>query len=196
MTVSAAKNDVLDIQFQDIDRSDAIEAAIREKAAKLLRHDHRIASCRVVVSCPKARGHRGHLYKIGIDVGIPGEDAVLVDRDNGLDHAHEDIYVAIRDAFAATRRRLDERAQRRTGTIKHHDAAPHGRVTQIFHPKGYGFIRASTGEDVYFHRHAVTDEGFDALDVGSEVRFAVAENESEHGPQATTVIRVAKHHLA
>jgi ribosomal subunit interface protein len=196
MTGSAPNGDVLDIHFNDIDRSDAIEAAIREKAAKLVEHDARIASCRVVVSRPKARGRRGHLYKVRIELEIPGGTDVIVDRDAGIDHSHEDVYIAIRDAFAAAERRLEERVSRHKGAIKHHDAPPHGRVSQVFHPKGYGFIRASTGEDVYFHRNALAQGDFDALEVGSEVRYAVAETESEHGPQATTVIQIAKHHIS
>lgn len=122
MTVSAAKSDVLDIQFQDIDRSDAIEANIREKAAKLAEHAARTTSCRVVVSRPKARGHQGHLYKVRVELEIPGRAFIVVDRDPGLDHSHEDVYVAIRDAFAAAGRRLEEQMERREGRGKYHEA--------------------------------------------------------------------------
>ena len=33
------------------------------------------------------------------------------------------------------------------------------------------------------------------LEVGSEVRLVVAEGEGEHGPQASTVVPVGKHHI-
>jgi ribosome-associated translation inhibitor RaiA len=95
-----------------MDRSEAIVAAIRTRADKLVAHDPRVMRCRVVVSMPKARGHSGHLHKVAIEISLPGEADVFVDHDNGMDHAHEDIYVAIRDAFAAARRQLAERGQR------------------------------------------------------------------------------------
>lgn len=118
MVISAMKNEFLDIRFQDIDRSPAITEAIRARADKLPLHDSRISSCRVIVSRPKSRGHQGHLFKVAIDIAIPGEADVVVARDHGLDHAHEDVYVAIRDAFAAARRSLAERAQRRADTVR------------------------------------------------------------------------------
>jgi len=185
----------LEIRFQGLDPSDAMEGAIRKKVAKLETFAERITSCRVVVSRPKARGHQGHLYRVLVELDVPGTHELVVGHDPGIDHAHEDVYVAIRDAFAAAGRRLEDQVRRRDGAVKQHDLAPHGRISQVFHAKDHGFIRASTGEDIYFHRNAVTGDGFDALEVGTEVRYSVAEAESEHGPQATTVTAVGKHHL-
>ena len=51
--------------------------------------------------------------------------ALIVDRDPGQDHAHEDVQVAIRDAFAAATRRLQEQEDRRHGAIKHHETDKH-----------------------------------------------------------------------
>ncbi|MBX7084680.1 MAG: HPF/RaiA family ribosome-associated protein [Nannocystaceae bacterium] len=103
----------VEIVFQDFDRSPALEANIRERAAKLSLFEGRASHCRVVVSRPRARGQQGHLYKVHIDVAVPGTEPVVVDRDPGLDHGHEDVYVAVRDAFAAATRQLQDHAQRR-----------------------------------------------------------------------------------
>jgi cold shock CspA family protein len=65
-----------------------------------------------------------------------------------------------------------------------------------FAEKDYGFIDAGGGTDVYFHRNAVADEGFDQLTVGDEVRFAIHPGECERGPQAFAVVPIGKHHLA
>jgi cold shock CspA family protein/ribosome-associated translation inhibitor RaiA len=184
----------LHLVFQDIAPSDAVEAAIRDKVAKLEHLFGRITSCRVVVSCPRARGHQGHLYGIHVEIVVPGGKDIIVSREPGRDHAHEDIYVAIRDAFDAAGRRLQDHARRRRGVTKHHEQPPHGWITQVFHAKGYGFIRAASGEDVYFHRNALAAD-FDTLEIGAEVRFAVAETESPHGPQATSVVLVGKQHV-
>lgn len=185
----------IDIRFHDLERSEAVEAAIAERATALGTFDPSIMRCRVVVERIKGRGHQGHLYAVRIDLHAPGEE-IVIDRDPGKNHAHEDVYVAIRDAFDAARRRVEDAARRRGREVKEHEVPDHGRVTQIFPAKGYGFIRAATGEDVYFHRNAVADDGFDALAVGAEVRFAVVEGESARGPQATTVTPIGKHHLA
>jgi cold shock CspA family protein len=61
--------------------------------------------------------------------------------------------------------------------------------------KGYGFIDASDGTEVYFHRNAVADEGFDKLAERDEVRFAMHPGEGEKGLQASAVVPVGKHHL-
>ena len=52
----------------------------------------------------------------------------------------------------------------------------------------HGFAETAQGE-VYFHREAVAGGGFEVLAVGARVRLVLAENESEHGLQASTVIR-------
>jgi len=183
------------VTFQDLEPSDSVESLIREKVAKLEEFHGRIISCRVAVSQPRARGRNGHLYKVRIDLAIPGEE-IVVSRDPGIDHSHENVFVAIRDAFDAASRQLDEHVDRhRPGAAKGRNP-PHGRITQIFHTKDHGFIRSATGEDVYFHRNSVTDGSFDELAVGTEVRFAVADVvESANGLQATSVTPLGKHHV-
>jgi len=185
----------LKITFQDIESSESIEALIREKVVKLEHLYGRITGCRVAVQRQRARGHQGHLFEIHVEVVVPGRPEIVVSRDPGRDRAHEDVRVAIRDAFDAAGRRLQDHVRRRGGITKEHEAPPHGRISQVFHTKDHGFIRATGGEDVYFHRNAVVGAEFDDLAVGTEVRYAVAEGESAQGPQATTVTPVGKHHL-
>jgi cold shock CspA family protein len=185
------------VTFQDIEPSDSVESLIREKVAKLEEFHGRIISCRVAVSQPRARGRNGHLHKVRIDLTIPGGKEIVVSRDPGVDHSHENVLVAVRDAFDAASRQLDEYVERRNpSATKRHTVPPHGRITQIFHTKDHGFIRSAAGEDVYFHRNAVTDGSFDELTVGAEVRFAVADVvESANGPQATSVTPLGKKHM-
>jgi ribosome-associated translation inhibitor RaiA len=58
----------------------------------------------VVVEAPHRQHKKGTLYHIRVDLTLPGEE-IVVDRDPD-DHAHEDVYIAIRDAFEAVRRQL------------------------------------------------------------------------------------------
>ena len=98
----------LHITFQDIEPSAAVEAAIRDKVAKLEHLYGRITSARVVVSRPRARGRQGHLYAVHVELTVPAGREIVVSRERGRNHAHEDVYVAIRDAFDGARRQLED----------------------------------------------------------------------------------------
>jgi ribosomal subunit interface protein len=183
----------LQISFRNMDASDMVEARIREKAAKLDRFADRIMSCRVVVEAPNRRGHKGKLYHVRIDMTVPGGGEIVVNREAPENHAHEDVYVAVRDAFNAAARQLEDSTRKRRGDVKAHETPLHGKVTRMF--PDYGFIASSDGRDVYFHRNAVIEGSFDELEEGAEVRLVIAETEGEKGPQASTVRPVGKHHV-
>lgn len=183
------------IQFRQMDSSPAVEARIREKVAALERFHPRITRCRVVVEKTQRRQHQGDLFRVRIDLSVPGRE-IMVDRTGPKDHAHEDVYVAIRDAFAAATRKLEDTARELRRDVKAHTAPAHGEVVRILPEENYGFIRTTDGQEVYFHRNAVLDDGFDRLEVGSEVRLEIAETESVEGYQASTVRRIGKHHPA
>jgi cold shock CspA family protein/ribosome-associated translation inhibitor RaiA len=168
----------LQITVRDLSLSDAAENDIRAKADNLETYYNGIMSCRVVVEGP-VRHHRKGPFTVRIDLSVPGAELV-VDR-----HADADLYVAIRDAFDAARRRLEDYARRQRGAVKAHEEAPRARVTKLFPVEGYGFLETPDGRELYFHRHSVLNPGFDRLEIGTEVRYA--EEEGEKGPQASSV---------
>ena len=86
----------------------------------------RATGCRVTVAARNRHQRRGRLYSIRIDLRTPGEELVA-GHGHPQDHAHEDIHVAIRDAFAAARRRLEEHVRRRRGDVKAHAGATRGK---------------------------------------------------------------------
>jgi ribosome-associated translation inhibitor RaiA len=104
----------LQISFKDVEPSDFVRKAIEEHAAKLERYFPRIIGCRVVVEAQARRGHKGRLYSLGINISIPGKD-IVIDRAGPKDPAHEDIYVAMRDAFDAATRALEDHARQIRG---------------------------------------------------------------------------------
>lgn len=53
--------------------------------------------------------------------------------------------------------------------------------------RGYGFIRRSGGDEVFFHATGVADQGFDALNQGDEVEFRVEPDERGRGDRAVDV---------
>jgi len=177
----------LQITVRNVSLSEAAEADIRQKAAALDSYYDQIMRCHVIVEAPHQHHHKGLLYNLRVDLGVPGTELVIEREPN------EDIYVAIRDAFDAARRQLEDFARRQRGATKVHEVPPHGRVSKLFPEQDYGFLETSDGLEIYFHRNSVLDKGFDRLKIGTEVRFV--EEEGEKGPQASTVSIVGKHHI-
>ncbi len=119
-----------------MDRSDALEAAIREKAEKLNEFYPRIMSCRVVVEEVAAHKRQGKLFDLRIDVKVPGHE-IAITRDR-----NEDIFVALRDAFDAAKRKLEDEVRVQRGDVKVHEIPQHGRIARLEHESGFGFIEA------------------------------------------------------
>jgi cold shock CspA family protein/ribosome-associated translation inhibitor RaiA len=171
----------------------ALQARIEQEANKLERFSDRITACHVAVIGRSGKRRHGDLFQVRIRITAPGRADIVVDRNPSADHAHEDPYVAIRDAFNAARRRLQDHTRRLEGRAKHHEAPPHGRIARLFPDQGYGFIESADGQEIYFHRNALVDGDFDKLQPGAEVRFA--ESQGEKGPQASTVHLLGKTHI-
>ena len=182
----------VEVRFHNLDRSDALEAAVREAATKLERFADDIMSCRVTIEGPHKHHQQGNLFAVRIDVRYAGGE-VVASRDPSAHHAHEDVYVAVRDAFKAARRQLPDRMRIRRGDVKPHETEPHGKVLSIDTLRDCGLIATSDGREVYFHRNSVLDGAFEHLKPGSEVRLSI--EQGEKGPQASTVRAIGKHHL-
>lgn len=172
------------VTYRNMEASEAIDQRIQDRIVKLERLFGHVIGCRVAVEAPHRHHRQGKTFRVRVHATLPGREIVAA-RDPGEDHAHEDVYVAIRDAFDAVERRLEDHARRRRGAVKTHEAPPTGRVVKLFPDAGYGFVATPDGREVYFHRNSVLNDGFGRLEVGSAVRFA--EESGEKGPQATTV---------
>ncbi len=102
----------LQITFKGMSTSSAVETRIRELTEKLSRHHNRITGCHVVVEAPSRSHNKGTTFAVRIDLVIPGHE-IVVTRDHGTDHSHEDVYVALRDAFNAADRQVEDYERRR-----------------------------------------------------------------------------------
>lgn len=182
----------LQITFRHMERSEALEADIREKAEKLDEFCDQIMACRVLVDAPHHHHRKGKLCHVSVDLTVPGGE-IVASRTSDEHHAHEDPYVASRDAFDAVKRRLEDYVRRRKHKVKMHEVPPHGRVAKLMKEEGYGFIDSFDGTEVYFHRNSVLHDAFETLEVGNEVRFA--EEMGEKGPQASSVALIGKRHI-
>ncbi|MDX1400984.1 MAG: ribosome-associated translation inhibitor RaiA [Kiloniellales bacterium] len=109
----------LEISFHNVDHSPALEEAIRKKAAGLERFFERIIACRVVVEAEQRRQNKANYYAVHIDLHLPGRE-IVVNRSASKNHAHEDVYVVLRDAFNAAARQLEDHARKVRGDVKTH----------------------------------------------------------------------------
>lgn len=179
----------LEVIFRNMPHSPELEAEVREHAERLERFFDHVTGCQVIVEAPHHHHRQGNLYVVRIHISVPRRELV-VDRDPGRDHAHEDVHVALRDAFDKARRQLEDYVRELRGDVKHHEPPAHGRITRLF--EDYGFIATPDGREIYFHQHSVLGEPFEALEVGHEVQFV--EEAGDEGPQAASVRRTGRHH--
>jgi CspA family cold shock protein len=62
-----------------------------------------------------------------------------------------------------------------------------GTVKWFNSKKGYGFIAAEDGRDIFVHYGSISGEGFKTLVEGDSVSFDIAEGEK--GPRAENVVQ-------
>lgn len=176
----------LQITFRNFPASEAVEARIRAKAAKLDEFYPRITSCHIVVEEQDRHRHQGKQFTVRLDIRVPGHE-VVIDRDH-----HEDIYVALRDAFNAAGRRLADLARTQRGDVKAHEVPQHGTVKRLVPGEAYGSIETSDGHEFYFSSDNVAGGAFARLEIGTVVQF-IAETTDKGRPHATRV-STGKHH--
>jgi ribosome-associated translation inhibitor RaiA len=114
----AQMNMPIEIHFHDIERSEALEALIQERAEGLVKRFDRLTHCRVFVEATSRHSHRGTLAEVRIDLGIPARRPIVVRSETDLSDPQRDIAHALRETFAAARRRLDEAADQMKGRVR------------------------------------------------------------------------------
>ena len=111
----------IQITVRDMVRSEALDEHISAKAAKLEQYFSPITSCRVVIEAPHKHSRQGRQYVVRLDITVPGQEIVV-------NHEHdEDVYVALRDAFDAAKRRLEDYARIRRGETRTRQAGARRR---------------------------------------------------------------------
>lgn len=176
-----------EISFKDMQPNEYLEGKIRERIAKLEEFHDRITSCRVRMEAPHARDFHGQVFHVRVDITVPGGE-IVVNRDPGKNHAHKDPEVAVRDAFNAAQRQLEDFVRRHDPVhVKAHPAKLTGTILRLDDAAACGVIVDQAGRELYFPKAAVT-VAWDQLSVGTEVRFN--EHEGEQGPCAAAVTPV------
>ncbi|MBM95833.1 MAG: RNA polymerase subunit sigma-54 [Oceanospirillaceae bacterium] len=113
----------LAISFRDIEHSDAVEQQIREKADKLTSVFDDITGIRAVVAMPHNHSYKGRLAHVSLEVGLPGE-TVAITHDNHDNSDHENMYVAVRDAFDKAHRKIRKIHEKRVDKNRRATSVP------------------------------------------------------------------------
>jgi ribosome-associated translation inhibitor RaiA len=108
----------VEIHFHGLERSDAIERRVHAKVAKLAKHFERMTRCRVVVEAPHRNPLRPKVYLVKIEIAVPGRSPIVVMNAREGNDAAEELGLALRDAFEAACRKLDDVAARLQGRSK------------------------------------------------------------------------------
>ena len=107
------------VVFHNMAQSTAIADAVKKRINKLGRFCNQIIAGRVVLDSPHNNHSKGKVYSVGLEIHTSFKE-VRVNQEQHDNHAHEDLYVAIRDAFNAAERQSKsiEKKHRMTHSCK------------------------------------------------------------------------------
>jgi ribosomal subunit interface protein len=129
----------LQITMLDIPHSDALEDHVRQKAAKLETLYPHLMGCRVVIEIPHKHKHQGRQFNVRLDITVPGAELVVNREADG------DVYVALRDAFDAAKRQIEDYGSRQRGEVKAHAPLLHDKVARLVNEESHGFTEPASG---------------------------------------------------
>jgi len=107
-----------EIVFKNFEAAPHVRERVAHEVARLGKFNPRITSCRVVVERATGRRKTGDLYRASIFLALPGGREVAATRSQDDAHAHEDVLVAVRDAFDAAQRRVEDQTRVQRGDVK------------------------------------------------------------------------------
>jgi len=96
----------IQVTVRSISDSPTIEYHIEKHFRKINSKYRKISNCRVVIDVSQNHKHQGKIFSVSIDITIPGKE--LISRKQ-----NQNLYVAIRDGFAAIERLLEKHNKRR-----------------------------------------------------------------------------------
>lgn len=170
----------LHIVVRDAPVPEFVRDACVEAAASLDQHYDRITSCRVTISEPHRRQQTGNRHEITVSLLVPGAEIVQ-------SHEDEDPRVAIREAFDAARRRLDDHVAQLSEKAGGPPPQLHGRMLRLRPELDFGFLEAPDGREFFVHRDEVRGARLEDLQPGTIVHFRP--DEETRDPEKVPVAR-------
>lgn len=114
------------VVFHNIDQSAALIDNVNKRIEKLQRYSSDIIGGRVVLDSPHNNHHKGKVFSVTLEIHASGKE-VVVKQGQHDKPSHEDIYVAVRDAFNAAERQLkavDKKHRKTTLTADDFEVIP------------------------------------------------------------------------
>ena len=160
----------LELTFREVEKTEGLETLIREKVDKLERICDYINGCRIVVEKPQAHQERGNPFRVRIDVTVPPGHELVAERGPMEGNIQEQLTHVIRETFDAMERQLKELVEKQRGEEKQHpQQMVVALIDRLVPEEDHGFLRAADGREIYFHRNAVVNRGFDEPEVGMDL---------------------------
>ena len=103
----------LEIAFRGMESSEAVKAEFDKRIEAMNRRNPDVRRVIAVVEQSHKSQVQGNPFSVSLEVIVPGGQDVYVTHDPGDETTHEDVYVAIRDAFDAAERQLQKRQAKR-----------------------------------------------------------------------------------
>ena len=103
------------INVRDVENPAEVEQKVLRRALRLERYSDEIQRCQIWVEAPRGHHRQGRVCDVRIRITVPNEELVVENQP-----PDEDVHVAIRNAFDAARRQLEDYARRRRGQVKSH----------------------------------------------------------------------------
>jgi len=193
-----------EIIVKGIETTPEIEKQIKRGLNKLEKINHRIIRVRVALVKAQARRQNGNPYQMQVDIEIPDRTPIFVKQQSiartkipqdldqsreGAEHRRgireESALTLIERTFAAAQRELQKITDKQRSKVKSRSPNVGAVIEKIFPGEGFGFLRTTDGQQVYFNKNSVLHSHWDRLKVGTFVRYA--EEIGEKGLQASTV---------
>lgn len=164
-----------EITYRGVEKTDAIEALIQEKIARLERVCDHISSCHIAVEKEQDRPRDRSPYRVRLDITVPPNHELAAESNMGAQTQYAELDTVVRDAFEKAWRQLRDLSKQQQEYVKGqvNDGAKDTTafVTKLFPEQDYGFLKTLDGEDIHFTRNSVAHNAFDRLEVGTGVRF-------------------------
>ena len=109
------------VVYRKIDQSDSVDAYIEKKVTKLQRLVEEIILCRVVLEAPHQHHNKGKSYHVTIELVLPNL-SIVVSNDHHDKGDHEDLYIALRDAFTAINKQVITKVKRKPSRERHYES--------------------------------------------------------------------------
>jgi ribosomal subunit interface protein len=171
----------LQIRWTRLDDLDSkTRRTIEERLERLAAGQDDLIDVRIVAH--RTRHHRHGDQEVRIVCRARGKEIVAT-------RTREQVGLALNEALDTFEREVYRlRSRRRTRRTERPAAPPHlGVIARVFSKQGYGFVLTDAGEEVYFHRNAVSGPvDFEQLEEGQRVGLQI--EAGEEGPQATAVV--------